>query len=202
MPDRIFTADYVSDLDPTWRMLILPLLPQGSVRCLEIGSFEGRSACWILDNILKKHPGSRLDCVDLWPGLLEQEQKFDHNTASEPQIVKHKGFSVEFLTPLVDQPPIYDFIYVDGDHRAEMVFSDAMLGWQCLKKKGVMVLDDYIYEGPEIHGVPQPRTGINAFLKIHESEIFLLEMGRQVIVQKRRDPGTHQGAIEGLGEGK
>lgn len=184
MTERIFTSDWFSHHIPSWQNVIVPLLPQPVVKCLEIGSWEGRSACWILDNILKDHHESHLDCVDLWPELPEQERLFDHNLSSEPKVTKYKGFAINFLEPLVDQPPIYDFIYVDGDHRGEMAFADIILSWPCLKPGGVMTVDDYTYEGQDIAGLPKPRALIDAFLAIHESEILLLEKGLQVIVQK------------------
>lgn len=184
MTERIFTTDWFSHHIPCWQRVIQPLLPETIVKCLEIGSWEGRSACWILDNILKNHRDSHLDCVDLWPGLSEQEKLFDHNLSAELKVTKYKGFAINFLAPLVDLPPSYDFIYVDGDHRGEMVFADVMLSWACLRAGGVMAIDDYTYEGADIAGLPKPRGTIDAFLAIHGSELRLLEKGLQVIVQK------------------
>lgn len=194
MTERIFTSDWFSHNIPCWERVILPVLPQTKVRCLEIGSWEGRSACWILDNILKHHNESHLDCLDLWPGLIEQEKLFHHNLDAEPKVTIHKGFSMHFLAPLIDEPPTYDFIYVDGDHRAEMAFADIMLSWPRLKPGGVMAIDDYIYDGWEIAGLPKPQATIDAFLEIHASELRLLEKGLQIIVQKLCPPVTKEGA--------
>jgi len=184
MSERVFTTDWFSENIPSWEGIILPLLPKEVVRCLEIGSWEGRSACWTVDNILKHHPDSHLDCVDLWPNLPEQEKLFDHNLSDEPQVTKHKGFSLHFLSRLVEQPPVYDFIYVDGDHRGEMAFTDVVLAFQSLKEGGVMAIDDYIYDGWEIEGLPKPKLPIDAFLAIYASELRVLEIAHQVIIQK------------------
>ena len=188
MSERIFTCDWFSENIPSWERLIIPLLPSTPLKCLEIGSWEGRSACWIVDNILKNHPTSHLDCVDLWPGLVEQEKLFDHNLSREPKVTKNKGFSIHFLEPLVDKAPMYDFIYVDGDHRGEMVFTDTMLAWRCLKEGGVMAIDDYIYDGWEIESLPKPQATIDAFLAIQATSLRILEIGHQVIVQKIQSP--------------
>jgi predicted O-methyltransferase YrrM len=190
MTKRGFTSDWFSENIPTWERLIIPLLPKTVVRCLEIGSWEGRSACWIVDNILQHHPDSHLDCVDLWPNLQEQERLFDRNLSTEPKVTKHKGFSINFLVPLIDQTAVYDFIYVDGDHRGEMAFTDSTLAWHCLKVGGVMAMDDYIYDGWEIAGLPKPKLPIDAFLAIHANEIRVLEKAHQVIVQKTT-PGSY-----------
>jgi len=188
MSERIFTADLFSHLISLWRFVIIPLIPKGPVRCLEIGSYEGKASSWILDSIVKNHSDSRLDCVDLWRGLEEQERLFDTNLASELQVTKCKDFSVNFLAPLVTQPPMYDFIYVDGDHRGEVLFTDLCLAWRCLKKKGVMAVVHYLPDGIENSDVPSPRVAIDSFLKIHKSEIRLLEKSRHLIVQKRAVP--------------
>jgi predicted O-methyltransferase YrrM len=118
----------------------------------------------------------------------EQERLFDNNLSAEAQVTKYKDFSVNFLAPLVTHPPKYDFIYIDGDHRGEVLFSDLCLAWQCLKQKGVMAIDGYIYDGVELTGGPGTQVAIDAFLKIHKSEIRLLEKSRQVIIQKRAVP--------------
>jgi hypothetical protein len=65
-----------------------------------------------------------------------------------------------------------------------MAFTDAVLAWHSLKEGGVMAMDDYIYDGWEIEGLPKPKLPIDAFLTIYASELRLLEMNRQVIVQK------------------
>jgi predicted O-methyltransferase YrrM len=145
-----------------------------------------------LDTLIKNHPDSHLDCVDLWPDMGEQERLFDHNLSAEPQVTKHRDFSVNFLAPLVTQPPTYDFIYVDGDKRGEVLFSDLCLAWRCLKKKGVLAIDEYVYDGVDIAGVPGPQIAIDAFLKIIGREVRLLERNRQFIIQKRSEPLSAQ----------
>jgi predicted O-methyltransferase YrrM len=185
MVERQFTSDWFSNAIELWTTLALPLLPKENVQCLEIGSYEGRSACWILDNIVNKFPNSHLDCVDLWPGLHEQEAAFDRNLAGETRVTKHKGFSIEFLYRACREQAKYDFIYVDADHHAEFAFTDATLAWHCLKKKGVMIIDDYLYTGDENRGLPSTKTGIDAFLHLYPDEIRLLAMEYQVYLQKR-----------------
>lgn len=188
MSERLFTYDRFTDLIPLWRLLILPIMPKDPVRCLEIGSYEGRSACWILDTIVKQHPMSHLDCVDLWSGLEEQERLFDRNLSLEAQVTKHKDFSVHFLAPRVFDPPTYDFISIDGDRRGEIILTDLVLGWRSLKKRGVMAIDGYKLKGASDAEPPKARVAIDAFLKLYPEEIRILEIGRQVIVQKRAQP--------------
>ena len=61
MAQEIYTYDWFSQHVPYWNRLLEPLKGQPDLRFLEIGSFEGRSACWLLRNILT-HETSMLTC--------------------------------------------------------------------------------------------------------------------------------------------
>ena len=54
-----YTSDLFSRHIPTWEDLFNKFTPKTA---LEIGSYEGRSTEWLLDNI----PGLQLTCVDTW----------------------------------------------------------------------------------------------------------------------------------------
>ena len=83
MTDYKFTQDWFSHNIPVWEQL-KGLLPERK-SFLEIGSFEGRSAVWIIENMM--NPGDWIDCVDTWEGSEEHkngelngaEARFDHN---------------------------------------------------------------------------------------------------------------------------
>lgn len=87
-----FTTDWVTQFVPSWTKHVLPVLAgRPGVRWLEVGSFEGRSALWTLDNVLTG-PGSEITCVDLWQRMWLQksdfEQRFDENVAGRTNLVK------------------------------------------------------------------------------------------------------------------
>jgi predicted O-methyltransferase YrrM len=79
-----FTKDWFNWAPPVWEQLA-PLLPESGRSFLEIGSFEGRSAVWVIENMM--NPGDWIDCVDTWKGgeehdketMQEAEQRFDYN---------------------------------------------------------------------------------------------------------------------------
>jgi predicted O-methyltransferase YrrM len=83
MTDYKFTQDWFSHNIPVWEQLAT-LLPEHK-SFLEIGSFEGRSAVWIIENMM--NPGDWIDCVDTWEGSEEHkngelngaEERFIHN---------------------------------------------------------------------------------------------------------------------------
>ena len=41
----------------------------------------------------------------------------------------------------------YDFIYIDGSHKAEEVLDDCVSSWKILNKGGLLILDDFFWKG-------------------------------------------------------
>ena len=86
MTEYQFTKDWFSWAPEVWKQLI-PMLPSepGARAFLEIGSFEGRSTIWTIENMMSH--GDWIDCVDTWEGGEEHgeedmssvEERFDHN---------------------------------------------------------------------------------------------------------------------------
>ena len=84
MTEYQFTKDWFNWAPEVWTQLT-PMLPEGKRSFLEIGSFEGRSAVWIIENMM--NPGDWIDCVDTWKGgeehagedMLAVEERFHHN---------------------------------------------------------------------------------------------------------------------------
>jgi predicted O-methyltransferase YrrM len=56
-------------------------LPEGRRSFLEIGSFEGRSTVWIIENMM--NPGDWIDCVDTWSGGEEHKEAGEDMTSVE-----------------------------------------------------------------------------------------------------------------------
>lgn len=83
MSEYQFTRDWFNWAPEVWQQLI-PHLPERK-SFLEIGSFEGRSAVWIIENMMNS--GDWIDCVDTWEGGEEHgtedmgavEARFNHN---------------------------------------------------------------------------------------------------------------------------
>jgi len=136
---------------------------------LEIGSYEGRSAIFFLNNFAN----SNITCVDTWLGSEEHgkidfeliEKNFDHNTSFyqfNNLLIKYKMTSNEFFKI---NHKYYDLIYVDGDHSSDQVKIDVNNSWNSLKNGGFLILDDYMwwyYKDLQ----KNPSTPINSFIKI------------------------------------
>lgn len=139
-----FTSDVFSSNIPVWRKVLAPYAGRPNVHYLEVGVLEGRSAIWMLENILT-HPSSTLTGVDLFPGDLQERYLANLQLSGYAgKAITIKGLSQLELRRL--QPDSYDIIYVDGGHTADMVLADAALCWQVLKTGGLLIFDDYRWE--------------------------------------------------------
>jgi len=177
-----FSTDWFSAREATWREHVLPFLPDHP-SWLEIGSFEGRSACWIADNV----PGVSITCVDpffpRYENVCEYERTFDDNTAG--RVTKEKSHSFGYLVQAALNGRRWHGCYIDGDHEAKGVLEDFVLAWRCVSPGGVIVLDDYPWKFPSADDrrLP-PGPAIDACLKIYGSRLNVLHSGWQVILQK------------------
>ncbi len=181
MPGYAFSADYVSSLAPTWEKHLGEFTAKSDVRMLEIGSFEGRSAIWFLENILT-HPTSSITCVDIFSR--GRGKLFDHNikvSGHSDKVFKLKGRSENILPSMKEES--FDIVYIDGDHHASNVLMDAVSSWFLLKNGGVMIFDDYEWE-PEKPPEERPQMAIDIFLRAFQRRLELLHKGYQVIIRK------------------
>ena len=175
-----FTTSWHTRFAPLWRDAVLPLLPDRPWRWLELGSYEGQSACWVIDNAGEE--AFEIVCVDMWPWP-EIEQRFDANVAG--RVTKFKERHTPFLLRQIAEGSRYDVIYIDGDHNAPAVLSDSVLGWQLLHPGGVMIWDDYCWrDKPWRLGRLPPDRAIDGFLSCHLTELQVIHHGEQVIVRR------------------
>ena len=156
---------------------------------LEIGSFEGRSAIWLLENILT-HSNSHLTCVDTFEGSMEHSDTHKHelyercvsnlSPYSNVQIIK--GYSHDVMKTLNQK---FDFIYIDGDHRAASVLEDAVLAFRLLKFGGILIFDDYLWQDPR-YPKPEdaPKLGIDSFLNTYKGHYVEVFKGYQYSIRK------------------
>ena len=57
----VFTVDWFTGYIPAWKNVFAATKVPENI--LEIGSFEGRSTCWLLENTQ-----AHVTCVDTWEG--------------------------------------------------------------------------------------------------------------------------------------
>jgi predicted O-methyltransferase YrrM len=204
-----FTTNWFEGTRATWDRFIPQINP---ARILEIGSYEGASACYLIDKI-----GSQRDmeihCVDTWEGGVEHqsggvyranmgqvERRFLNNTriasaaaSHAVELIVHKGCSDVELSKLLasGKKGFFDFIYIDGSHQAPDVLCDALLSFKLLRRNGVLAFDDYLWrENTDQASDPLhcPKPAIDAFTHIffHKTRILKAPI-HQLYVQKISD---------------
>lgn len=163
------------------------------INILEIGSFEGRSTTWFLDNVQNCH----VTCIDTWGGGMDHErgssdinfttvkENFDYN------MKRHEGrykaietTSFNGLIHLNHQDVEFDFIFIDGSHVAVDVLSDLVLSWPLAKVGALIYCDDYYWghntgdpvTAPMFNFVfHTPKLGIDSFINTYGNKIKLME---------------------------
>ena len=196
--DEVIRAD--------WERLTYSLRGK-KLRVLEIGSFEGASTTWILDNLMS-HPESTLTSVDTFEGGMEHQeagQADEYNIASLEsrfwanvakcenvgRLKVMKAKSDDALLELRRQCAKFDFVYIDASHVAIDVLHDAVLSWRMLNVHGMMVFDDFTWKG-YVEDVYNPRIAIQSFLRCVAQEIEMKREESQMWVKRvpNRTPPT------------
>lgn len=209
MPAYQFTNQWFNgSARPLWEDWLPRIKPQ---RILEIGAYEGASACWLIEH-LGVQQSLELHCIDTWQGGIEHqpggtaaadmsavEQRFHHNLKIALQglndlphktaVHVHKTSSVEGMARLLasGQRGSFDFIYIDGSHQAPDVLADAVLAFHLLRVGGVLAFDDYLW-AEDLPGGPDPlrcpKPAIDAFVNLHFRKLRVLVTGLQLLAQK------------------
>ena len=173
-----FSQDWFSHNIPIWQEHLTSLVGQPNLNVCEVGSFQGMSACWMLEHLLT-HPSARLTCID--PNF---QPEFDINIAQTgvaQKVTKRVGISDHVFPRLPHNS--FDLIYVDGCHLANFVKRDGQRAWRKLKPGGILIFDDYHWSDPD-YPDQDPKLGIDAVLNEVKAESTILHHGYQVILQK------------------
>ncbi len=173
-----FTQDWFTHNIPVWKRHLQQFTGIPDFQVVEIGSFQGMSACWLLDKILT-HPTAKITCIDLY-----FQQDFKGNIAKTgvaEQVIELEGYSQDLLVNLISE--YYDIAYVDGCHKPTSALQDAILSWRLVKVGGLMIFDDYEFTFPDS---PEQDTkiGIDVFLEMFGSQLEVVHKGYQLIVKK------------------
>jgi len=185
-----YTQDWFHWAPEVWERL-LPLLPSRK-RFLELGSFEGRSTVWTVENMMED--GGEIVCVDTWEGGEEHslnfgvvEDNFNNNVHvlekkyPKRKVTKEQNNTYEALKKVQGT---FDFIYIDASHIAKDVLTDACLSWPLLKPGGVMVFDDYMW-GDKSDLLHRPKIAVDAFSDMFIETLDVVHIGMQYIVKKK-----------------
>lgn len=176
---------------PVWNKMLGPFKGKPDVHYLEIGVNQGRSAMWVLENILT-NPSAKLTGIDIFPEGTNFKEEYLSNvqlSGSEHKVTTIEGFSQVELRKL----PLntFDIIYIDGDHTASGVLADAVLSFQLLKTDGILIFDDYRWFEDRLPEELRPRIAIDSFITSYRNTLEVVHRGYQVFIKKRENPCDH-----------
>jgi predicted O-methyltransferase YrrM len=189
-----FHDDEFSVNIPSWEPVMRELDGRGA-RLLEIGSFEGMSAAFLLWRL----PDARITCIDTFAGgpsfavrgadVSGLEATFDRNLRLVgDRVRKLVGDSGHVLRELLETGERFDLVFVDGSDLALDVLVDACLSWQLLAPGGFMIFDNYRWRSPLGEDrLLQPAPAIDAFLDLVSDHCELVRKEKQAIVRRLAD---------------
>jgi len=173
--------------------------------CLEIGCFEGLTSNYIADNLLS--PQGKLICVDplgesyILENLDEEDirsneeefscfrgqyERFSENSKENidaGKIILYRESSFLFYEKTGQEyKNRFDFIYIDGDHRPESVYKDAVNCFELCKNSGLILFDDYRWR-EQIPG-KSTKSGIDKFLSEFEGKYEIVKENYQILIRK------------------
>jgi len=187
-----FTQDWFTYNLPHLSQLVQMLPAKKSF--LEIGCFEGRATCWFLENVLDED-GSMV-CIDPFTGSMEHtdlnlSELYQQFTANVTEVKKPDQSlrvmpytSYGALANLINERAQFDFIYIDGDHTAPAVLTDACMAWGLLKQGGIMLFDDYHWNPEGFTDRQKPKIAVDSFAFVFGDQFKVVHDGYQIAVQK------------------
>jgi hypothetical protein len=183
--------DSFTDKIRAWTKLLHEFKGKASVQYLEIGTYEGRSALWVLENILT-HPTAKLTIIDAFQ---ENTQKtFMSNVKLSGEAGKFTvlaGLSVEKIreVPLNS----IDLAYIDGSGKGIVMLTDLVNTWNLVKVGGMIICSRYSMTRPLRRALglrpedPGPHEAIDSFLTMYGPYVSVVAMqGNYVVVRKKR----------------
>ena len=154
---------------------------------LEIGSWEGNSALYILKN----HSTENVVCVDLWDtdnNFKELNKKnFDNFIKNLKEFEnKYSYFKTTSDDFFLKNDQFFDVIYIDGWHGTSQVNKDISNSWKFLKIGGIIICDDYFYGDIYKNSYKDiPAPAINNFIKENKKNLKILCVNNNQIFFKK-----------------
>jgi len=180
------TTDYFSINTYYWDLIISKNFKEFSY--LEIGSWEGNSASYILKNFKTK----KVFCVDVWDTNNDSPKQEERNRFEsfifnlkkfKERFSFFKGTSDKFFK---NNSQKFDVIYIDGWHEANQVYKDINNSWDCLNVNGIIICDDYFYGDIKNNLVNNlPANAINKFIFENKNKLKVICVNNTQIFFKK-----------------
>ena len=190
------STDYFSINAYYWKSIINKNFNDFSY--MEIGSWEGNSALFILNNFKTK----KVFCVDIWDKhnneFKDRDKELDVFDKRQKLLFENFKFNMEEFKErfsffnntsdnfFVSNKEKFDIIYVDGWHEAPQVYKDINNSWNFLNINGIIICDDYFYGNITNNSDNNlPANAINKFIKEKKDKIEIICVNNtQIFIKK------------------
>jgi predicted O-methyltransferase YrrM len=186
----------------------LPIGTDDELHILEVGSFEGKSTIWFIQNLLGNQ-NSTITCVDSWMNFVQNENSFStynentktasgvdfvkdgikdtflnniKNTGESDKVTLYHSYSHIILPKLITENKKYDIIYIDGNHTSPAVLTDAIMSFYLLNCDGILIFDDYLWGN--INSLNSPKIAIDSFYNIFQNYVIKIWHGNKIAFKK------------------
>ncbi len=151
---------------------------QGVTHSLEIGCAYGFSTVWMLDAIRDRQGGKHISVDPFerrdWGGVgLFQANRLVNNGEFE----WIEDFSIHAIPSLIRTGSLFDFVYIDGNHRFDDVIVDFYLVDQILRPGSLVALDDL--------WMPSIQAALRFVMKNRAYEWIQQPIENMAVLQKR-----------------
>lgn len=152
----------------------------GPIHILELGTYEGRSAFYMLDNFCT-HSESTITTVDY---MKRDNLEYNLQQVNSPKLkfIQENFFNI--LPTLMVSRKLYDLIYIDGGKNSQTTIFQIVNSWQLLKSGGILYLDDYLWKHNETN-IERPMEAIHCFLFLYKDDFTIIFKNYQVAVRKK-----------------
>lgn len=189
-----FTRDWFSQSEVVFETILKNFKGRDNQTFLEIGSFEGRSAIWMLDNILTGK-NCKIICIDAFKGSPSlsragvsldgaRELFLQNMEAYKGRYRLIEGASQDVLRTR-EFDDLIDVAYIDGSHTAANALSDLVLVYNLIKPGGIIFLDDYMWNYNTLPAHETPKVAIDAFMECYRSRVMYLYVDRKTVVLRK-----------------
>lgn len=137
---------------------------------IEIGSWKGQSAAYMVVEIINSKKDIKFICVDTWNGSVEHQsydEVSDLYNIFKNNMSPFENYYTDLRLPSVETSKLFDddsidFIFIDASHEYEDVKNDIIHWLPKVKKNGILSGHDYWADSDSWPGV---KKAVNELLK-------------------------------------
>lgn len=124
---------------------------------VEVGSWKGKSACFMAVEIINSHKSIRFDCIDCWLESKVYDEFVQNIKPVSGSINVIKQYSKEASTNYKDNS--LDFVFIDAHHTYKAVTEDINYWYPKIRPGGTIAGHDFWYETHKEH-IPEVNKAV------------------------------------------